>query len=81
MIVHHDAHAGERPDRFDEIDRMLETRGHELGSTGLRVAAGRSGLAFASAKGPVLHLSWWVLSGAALAAVALRRLRVQRAPS
>ena len=48
--------------RIDQIERLLNDRGRRVGP--VRIAAGRSGIAVAFPRDPMLHLSW-----AALAAI------------
>jgi hypothetical protein len=68
-----------RSGRSDEIETLLAVRGHDLGFAGIRVAAGRSGVAVGFPEDPMIHVSWWVV--AALVALAgtrfLRRKRVE----
>jgi hypothetical protein len=64
-------------ERLDAIERMLTESGRDVGSTGARVAAGRSGVALRFPGGQMLHVSWLPLCAIALAlaATALRRRR------
>jgi hypothetical protein len=64
--VEPDRTSEERPERLDEVERMLAERGHDLGATQFRVAAGRSGVAVGLPNDSMLHLSWVVLSALAL---------------
>lgn len=38
---------------------MLDERGHDFGHPRVRVAVGRSGIAFGFPRDPMLHVSWW----------------------
>jgi hypothetical protein len=63
---------------MDRIETLLAVRGHDLGFAGIRVAAGRSGVAVGFPEDPMIHVSWWVLSALAVLAGtrSLRRRRV-----
>jgi hypothetical protein len=63
------------PSRFDAIDDLLGERGFELGGTGLRVAAGRSGVAVRFGTDPTVHVSWWALCALAFGWLVGRRRR------
>jgi hypothetical protein len=75
--VEHDRPAEERPERLDEVERMLAERGHNLGATGIRLATGKSGVAVGLPNNSMMHVSWVVLSALALltGAVFARRRR------
>jgi hypothetical protein len=77
MCVEHDRPAAERPERLDEVERMLAERGHSLGATGIRLATGKSGVAVGLPNNSMVHVSWVVLSALALltGAVLARRRR------
>jgi hypothetical protein len=55
----------------DNLERMLDERGHTFGS--VRIAVGKSGIAFGFPRDPMLHVSWWVLAAMVLAVRFLRR--------
>jgi hypothetical protein len=59
--------------RIDQAARLLEERGHEFGR--VRVAAGRSGVAVAFPRDPMVHVSWLVLAAMAGLVVAIRLRR------
>jgi hypothetical protein len=59
-----------RSARFDDLDRLLAERGHDLASGRIRIAAGRSGVAVGFPKAPLIHLAWWALVPLALVAAA-----------
>jgi hypothetical protein len=61
----------ERPSRIDDVERLLADQGRDLGFARARVAVGRSGIALGFPKDPMLHVSWWVLSGLVLVTGAL----------
>jgi hypothetical protein len=75
--VEHDRPAEERPERLDEVERMLAERGHNLGATEIRLATGKSGVAVGLPNNSMMHVSWVVLSALALltGAVFARRRR------
>ena len=61
-------------ERLDAIERMLTESGRDIGSTGARVVAGRSGVALRFPGGQMLHVSWLVLCVAlTVAAIVLRQ--------
>jgi hypothetical protein len=55
----------------DNLERMLDERGHAFGP--VRIAVGRSGIAVGFPADPMLHVSWWVLAAMVLAVRFLRR--------
>ena len=59
--------------RIEHVQRLLAEQGRDLGFAGVRVAAGKSGIAVGFRGDSMLHLSWWALSAFALG-VALVRL-------
>jgi hypothetical protein len=60
-----------RPSRVDDVERLLAEQGRDLGFVRARVAVGRSGIALGFPKDPMVHVSWWVLSGLVLVTGAL----------
>jgi hypothetical protein len=60
-----------RSSRVDDVERLLDEKGRDLGLVRARVAVGRSGIALGFPKDPMLHVSWWVLSGLVLVTGAL----------
>jgi hypothetical protein len=60
-----------RPSRVDDVERLLDEKGRDVGLAGARVAVGRSGIALGFPKDPMLHISWWVLPGLVLVTGAL----------
>jgi hypothetical protein len=60
--------------RQDEIERLLDERGWNLGAGRARIALGRSGIAVGFPRDPMIHVSWWILAGV----VALLLLRSSR---
>jgi hypothetical protein len=67
-----------RTDRVDAIQRLLAERGHDAGFAGLRVAAGRSGIAVGFPTDPMLHVSWWAILGLGLLTASARLFRRNR---
>jgi hypothetical protein len=63
----------EASDRLDQVERLLNDRGRRLGP--VRVAAGRSGIAVAFPREPMVHVSWAALAAIVglIAAVRVRR--------
>ena len=66
---------GSRPTRLAAAERLLDERGHDLGLAGVRIAAGRSGLAVGFPRDPMVHVSWPALGALALLSVVVLRRR------
>jgi hypothetical protein len=63
----------EGSDRLEQVERLLNDRGRRVGP--VRVAAGRSGIAVAFPRDPMLHVSWAALAAITglLAVIKVRR--------
>jgi hypothetical protein len=59
--------------RLEHAERLLDERGRRIGP--VRVAAGRSGVAVAFPRDPMLHVSWAAFAAIGGLTVALRLLR------
>jgi hypothetical protein len=59
--------------RLAQAERLLDDRGRRIGA--IRVAAGRSGVAVAFPRDPMLHVSWVALAAISglIVAIKLRR--------
>jgi hypothetical protein len=59
--------------RLARAERLLDDRGRRIGA--IRVAAGRSGVAVAFSRDPMLHVSWVALAAISglIVAIKLRR--------
>jgi hypothetical protein len=62
-------------DHLDDVERLLDERGHSFASGRLRVAAGNSGVAIGFPRRPMIHVSWWVVAGTVAVVCARRRQR------
>jgi hypothetical protein len=69
----------EDKDRFDSLDDLLASHGHDLAGGRVRVAAGKSGIALGFPEKPQVHVSWGALAGIALVRTLARRRRRRRA--
>jgi hypothetical protein len=67
------AQAVEGSSRVAQAERLLDDRGRRIGA--IRVAAGRSGVAVAFPRDPMLHVSWVALAAISglIVAIKLRR--------
>jgi hypothetical protein len=64
-----------RSPQIENAQRLLAEKGHDLGVLGMRVAAGRSGVAVGFPQDPLVHVSWIVLGGLAVLALVVRTRR------
>jgi hypothetical protein len=64
-----------RSPQIENAQRLLAENGHDVGVFGMRVAAGRSGIAIGFPQDPMVHVSWVVLGGLAVLAVVARTRR------
>ena len=67
--------------RLEAVESLLAARGRDLAHGRIRVAVGRSGVAVAFPRRPMIHVSWWALVPLAAlpaARVVRRRRRTAR---
>jgi hypothetical protein len=64
-----------RSPQVENAQRLLAEHGHDLGLFRMRVAAGRSGVAVGFPRDPMVHVSWFVLTGFAVLVAWSRRRR------
>jgi hypothetical protein len=65
----------QRSPQVENAQRLLADKGHDVGVFGMRVAAGRSGIAIGFPQDPMVHVSWLVLGGLVVLAVVARSRR------
>jgi hypothetical protein len=71
MMSENSLNETQRSGRLDALERLLASRGHDVGVGHLRVAAGRSGIAVGFPRDPMLHVSWPVIVALGLLCAAL----------